>query len=360
MNLGNNIKYYRTQNNMTQEELAELLGTTAKSISRWELSVTYPDITLLPYIANIFMISVDELLGVERIKQEEYIKTIKKQAENFIISNDYNSELKLWQDAYMKLPNNEEIQINLINIMNTINIMTNKVKYSEEIIKLAQNILNKSNNSIVRVETIQCLVNLYSQMDNIEMANFYSKQLPNDLLMTKNIMQTRYLKDNDLLLAIQKNIATLVTEIMRESEFIIYDNRMSSSNKFKKEYLERLVEIEKLFFVKEDDYGSEAVPIIFNYISLLKLEIVTTNAYDKVIKYINEISKAIDYIVYFKPHMKTTPFLNIIECKHIGCYANVLDDLKNNILKELNDNILEQYSSLIIYRDLINKINTLE
>ena len=73
MDLGNNIKFYRTQKKMTQEELAELLGTTSKSISRWEQSLTYPDITLLPFIANIFEVTVDELLGVESIKQDEYV-----------------------------------------------------------------------------------------------------------------------------------------------------------------------------------------------------------------------------------------------------------------------------------------------
>ena len=38
MNLGNNIKSLRVKNKMTQEELAEFLGTTSKSVSRWEQS----------------------------------------------------------------------------------------------------------------------------------------------------------------------------------------------------------------------------------------------------------------------------------------------------------------------------------
>ena len=75
MNLGNNIKFYRTQKKMTQEELAELLGTTSKSISRWEQSLTYPDISLLPFIANIFEITVDELLGN---KQEQTVYVVEK------------------------------------------------------------------------------------------------------------------------------------------------------------------------------------------------------------------------------------------------------------------------------------------
>ncbi len=86
------------------------------------------------------------------------------------MNNEYESELKLWQEPYKKLSNNEEAKICLISIMNTINIVTNTIKYSTEIIKLAESILEKSTNNDVRINATQCLVDLYSQMDNIEMA----------------------------------------------------------------------------------------------------------------------------------------------------------------------------------------------
>lgn len=129
MNLGNNIKRLRTAKKMTQEELADLLGTTSKSVSRWEQSLTYPDISLLPFIANVFEVTVDELLGVENIKQDEYVKELKKQADQYAMNNDYENELKLWQEAYKKLHNNDEVKVCLISIMNTINIVTNTIKY---------------------------------------------------------------------------------------------------------------------------------------------------------------------------------------------------------------------------------------
>ena len=159
MDLGNNIKSLRTKKKMTQDELAELLGTTSKSVSRWEQSLTYPDISLLPFIANIFEVTVDELLGVESIKQDEYVKELKKQADQYAMNNDYKSELNLWQEAYKKLPNNEEVKICLISVMNTINIITNEVKYSSEIVKLAESVLEKStNNNIRKFCSASCIV----------------------------------------------------------------------------------------------------------------------------------------------------------------------------------------------------------
>lgn len=80
------------------------------------------------------------------------------------------------------------------------------------------------------------------------MAELYAKKLLDDLLLFRNIIETRYLENNKLLTSIQINIADFVSEIGRESEFIIYDNRMNTSNEYKKEYLERLIKIEELFF----------------------------------------------------------------------------------------------------------------
>ncbi len=356
MNLGINIKSLRTQKKMTQDELAELLGTTSKSVSRWEQSLTYPDITLLPFIANIFEVTVDELLGVESIKQDEFVKKLKKQADQYAMNNDYENELKLWKEAYKKLPNNEEVKIYLISVMNTINIITNELKYSTEIIKIAESVLEKSTNNNIRINATQCLVNLYSQMGNIDMAEHYCKQLPSDLLFTRNVMKTRYLKDEKLLTSIQMNICDLVSEIERESEFVIYNNRISTSNEYKKEYLERLIKIQELVFVKDNDFGYNAVPIIFNNIELAKLEIKTTNKENVVINCINNIINAVNYIVEFKPHKIQSPFMNNIECTNIGGYSSVLDDLKNNILKELLKDIFNEYKKHEKYIMLISKV----
>ena len=356
MNLGINIKSLRTQKKMTQDDLAELLGTTSKSVSRWEQSLTYPDITLLPFIANIFEVTVDELLGVESIKQDEFVKKLKKQADQYAMNNDYENELKLWKEAYKKLPNNEEVKIYLISVMNTINIITNELKYSTEIIKIAESVLEKSTNNNIRINATQCLVNLYSQMGNIDMAEHYCKQLPSDLLFTRNVMKTRYLKDEKLLTSIQMNICDLVSEIERESEFVIYNNRISTSNEYKKEYLERLIKIQELVFVKDNDFGYNAVPIIFNNIELAKLEIKTTNKENVVINCINNIINAVNYIVEFKPHKIQSPFMNNIKCTNIGGYSSVLDDLKNNILKELLKEIFNEYKKHEKYIMLINKV----
>lgn len=158
------------------------------------------------------------------------------------------TKVNYYYGTYKKFPNNDEIKISLVSIMNIINIITNKLKYTDEIVKLSENILEKSTDNLIRLKATNYLVQLYSQMDKKEMAELYAKKLLDDLLLFRNIIETRYLENNKLLTSIQINIADFVSEIGRESEFIIYDNRMNTSNEYKKEYLERLIKIEELFF----------------------------------------------------------------------------------------------------------------
>ena len=68
MELGKKIKQLRFKASLTQEQLAESVGVSAQAVSKWENSVAMPDITLLPQLAEIFGVSIDDLfdLSVEQ------------------------------------------------------------------------------------------------------------------------------------------------------------------------------------------------------------------------------------------------------------------------------------------------------
>lgn len=60
---GNTIRMLREKNKMTQADLAERLGVSDKTVSKWETGKGYPDITLLEPIAEVFRVSVTELIS---------------------------------------------------------------------------------------------------------------------------------------------------------------------------------------------------------------------------------------------------------------------------------------------------------
>ena len=58
LKIGRILVEHRRRRNITQEELAEYIGVSKASVSKWETATTYPDITLLPQLATFFNISI--------------------------------------------------------------------------------------------------------------------------------------------------------------------------------------------------------------------------------------------------------------------------------------------------------------
>ena len=65
MQLSNNIRAFRKERSLTQEQLAQALGVTAGAVYKWEAGLSTPDISLIMELADLFDTSVDVLLGYE-------------------------------------------------------------------------------------------------------------------------------------------------------------------------------------------------------------------------------------------------------------------------------------------------------
>ena len=116
MQLGKRIKELRIENNLTQEELAEQLGVSFQAVSRWENDLTYPDITLLPILANMFGVSVDFLLDVDVKKKESEINAIIEEYSVLLNQGKTDENLNLLEEAIKKYPNSWEIKDALLHI----------------------------------------------------------------------------------------------------------------------------------------------------------------------------------------------------------------------------------------------------
>ena len=71
--IGNHISSLRKKQNMTQLELADRLGISYQAVSNWERGNSMPDISKLPELADIFEISLDELLGEKSVVVEAVV-----------------------------------------------------------------------------------------------------------------------------------------------------------------------------------------------------------------------------------------------------------------------------------------------
>lgn len=94
MTIGKRIALLRKEKGLKQEELAEMLGVSGQAVSKWENDQTCPDISLLPQLASILGVTVDELLSGKRemapsvqILPEDQRKDIKEMMLRIIVDS---------------------------------------------------------------------------------------------------------------------------------------------------------------------------------------------------------------------------------------------------------------------------------
>lgn len=111
--IGKIIKNLRKENNITQDTLANAIGVSPQAISRWEQEGGYPDIELLPSLADFFSVSMDELLGYKLSEREQELANIKKEMCRLSEDGTIDERISFARSALLKYPSDYEIKNNL-------------------------------------------------------------------------------------------------------------------------------------------------------------------------------------------------------------------------------------------------------
>ena len=169
--LPENLKKYRILKNLTQEDVAEYLGITPQSVSKWERGESYPDITFLPALANIFETSVDLLIGMDTIRAEETRYNIHKKAVEYQRCEDYDLAEKTYRDALLIYPNNPGM---ILGLASTLALKGN----TDEAIELMERGLPLSINEKQKATVRATLCFLYLKAGREDKANRLASELP--------------------------------------------------------------------------------------------------------------------------------------------------------------------------------------
>lgn len=169
--LPENLKKYRIMKNLTQEDVAEYLGITAQSVSKWERGESYPDITFLPALANIFETSIDLLIGMDSIRAEEAQYNIHKKAVEYQRSEDYDMAERTYREALMLYPNKPGM---LLGLASTLALKGD----TEEAIELTERGLALSTNEKQKATMRATLCFLYLKGGREDKANLLASELP--------------------------------------------------------------------------------------------------------------------------------------------------------------------------------------
>ena len=171
MYLSANLKKYRIMKELTQEDVAEYLGITPQSVSKWERGESYPDITLLPALANIFETSVDLLLGMDTIRADETRRNIHKTAVEHQQSGDYTQAEKIYRKALLSYPNDPGMLLGLAGVLALKGSTAEAIELTEKGLPLSENEKQKAT-----MRAVLCF--LYLKAGSEDKANRLASQLP--------------------------------------------------------------------------------------------------------------------------------------------------------------------------------------
>jgi len=215
------FKNLRKSCDLTQEQIADIFHVSPQAVSRWETDTTYPDIELLPSLADFFKVTIEDLLGVDIAKKEKRIEEIIKQMCDAIDRQNtdetaIDDEIEIVRNGLQEFPNNLYLLYRLAgSLWNKIWVCKKAgqedemKKCAEESIKIHERIVNESNNyttlpileqkygcnyASVRYGAIQGIAYTYNAIGETEKAIEWAKKLP-DIDCTEQMVLSRILKD---------------------------------------------------------------------------------------------------------------------------------------------------------------------
>ncbi|MBE6680727.1 MAG: helix-turn-helix transcriptional regulator [Ruminococcaceae bacterium] len=113
LNLGQKIRELRRRDGRKQEDLAKALGVTCQTVSRWEVGGGYPDMEIIPAIANYFNVSIDELFCYSKDRQEKLKAVLDKTETQINAQGDMTECVETLRDAAEEFPSEPKILFNL-------------------------------------------------------------------------------------------------------------------------------------------------------------------------------------------------------------------------------------------------------
>ena len=186
LNIGETIKYLRKEKDITQEELADILRVSFQSVSRWETGLCYPDMELLPTIAGFFGVTVDRLLGVNEITEENRVAQYLDRFQEAISKGQVYDCIAIAREGIAEYPNNYVLLNKLMYALflagdedgNIPEWEENMQKNDAEITTLGERIMKYCPDQNIRLEATSRLAFNHCEMGRKEIGRAIYETLP--------------------------------------------------------------------------------------------------------------------------------------------------------------------------------------
>lgn len=255
--IGENLKKQRKLRELTQEQLADILGVSFQAVSKWERGEGYPDIEMLPTIASCFGITVDELIGMNEVRDAADVKNILDKEKDNLSKGLIKENIKLLAEAVKIHPNNYKLLSRYAVNLTFVDIDSESEESRQNNLKAAQiaeRILAECTDPEIRNSMQGELCIYYRNLGEADKALEAAGKLP---LMCKSreIVQMNILKGDDLVRLTQSNIYQLTNIIfscLQNMADINAKNNPKLTWEQRIEILRKAIEIINVVFDKGD------------------------------------------------------------------------------------------------------------
>ena len=235
INIGKKIIEKRKEKGITQDELAAYMGVSKASVSKWETSQSYPDITFLPELATYFNISVDELIGYSPQMTKEDIRKLYHHLCDEFSSKPFEEVMNKCQEIIKKYYSCFPLLLQMVVLFMNHCMLANTERQQEiikEIIELCLRIKEESNDVwlIKQANSIEayCYLMLQRPVDVLKILDGIMKPdnhdellLANAYQMTGNIQKTKEILQISMhkyILGIVGNATLLILQYANDTE----------------------------------------------------------------------------------------------------------------------------------------------
>lgn len=393
--IGKVIQCLRKERNLTQEQLAKFIGVSTPAVSKWESGNSYPDIELLPLLADFFNVSIDKLLNYKiDLSEEEVMKIYKELESGFArieidlsteepkeeFRQDLESVKKLSNMYIEKYPKSYLLKLRICSLYQMYSYKFGKSELNDrvkETTNILEDIVRNTDDIQIKETALIILSNAYCMLEDYEKTELYLNMIHKSIGDTSVNLAMIYLKQNRLEEAeilLQNKLFSNIFNISMDCKGIInvyknqykelkkkLENRNFNKNAIEREmeyiknkllgYANLSLEIKKM--LSEDKGAFFSMYMDYMELSLIFLFFNMKEEAKKALYSLKEILEK--YPIHESLDVSQMRFFDKVESKNLYTF-----NIYTNLLIVLNDDSYNELREEPIFKDVIEKILDME
>lgn len=341
--LGERLRELRRRDGRTQEMVAEALDVTAQAVSRWENGSCYPDMALIPPMANYFGVTIDELFGYKNDRDKKVDAIIQK-VESFHIRGRSDGEwvdecLGILRAGLAEFPQNEKLRLTLADALSEAGWRRyrewlyydeegylrhdydrhRKNEYWAEAVELCEALVGTAEDHAVVTRAVSLLVLLYRNLGETEKAAACARRMP-EMKDCREVLLAAAADGKEAAKYIGDLLLTMAGLFAKQIVYGLMANRANYESDMPVEKIKGAISLFDLL-CEDGNFGEHHGDLISLYLYLSRVQWergyhdAAFASLDKALRH----ARALERLSDGEAHSLTAPLVSFVKCKTGPC-----------------------------------------